>query len=78
MQAPAIGRIVLINFGTDGDRPMLILKVLDENTVNGRVFLDGFNDRDIAKNYGMRTADDIWMQAVVRGKGPLKWRFYDD
>jgi len=69
----AIGKIVLFNTG-DGDRPMLILRVWNDDVVNGRVFLDGWNDKSIT-SFGVRIGDDLWVTSVARGSGVHQWRF---
>lgn len=76
-QKPFPGRIVLLATNV-GDRPMMIVKVLDEKTVNGVIFLDGWNDRGLAI-IGVREGSLMsWANTVTRGAGVNQWRFYDD
>lgn len=79
MQKPDVGRIVKFNVG-DGDRPMLILKVWNDDCVNGRVFLDGSNDNRIKRggDFGNIIGDDLWVTSRTRGKAIGEWRFHDD
>ena len=47
MEQPGIGRIALFKLSEKEDRPFLITKVWGELTINGVVFLDGWNDSAI-------------------------------
>ena len=75
MQEAGVGRIVLFNVG-EGDRPMIITRVCLSNVVNGRVFLDGWNDSHL--NFGVKNGPDCHVMSVNHGPNPGEWRFYDD
>lgn len=72
-----VGRIVLVKTN-DGERPMLIVKVWNPTTVNGVIFLDGWNDRGLAI-IGTREGSLLsWATSIQRGSEVNQWRFYDD
>jgi len=76
-QIPGVGRIVLVKTN-DGERPMLIVKVWNPTTVNGVIFLDGWNDRGLAI-IGTREGSLLsWATSIQRGSEVNQWRFYDD
>jgi hypothetical protein len=76
-QIPGVGRIVLVKTN-DGERPMLITKVWNPNTVNGIIFLDGWNDRGLPVT-GVREGSLLsHTTSIVRGSEANQWRFYDD
>jgi len=75
MQEPGVGRIVLFNVG-EGDRAMIITRVHSSMSVNGRVFLDGWNDNRL--NFGVKDGSDCQVMFVNRGPNLGEWRFYDD
>jgi len=77
LQKPGVGRIVLVKTN-DGDRPMLIVKIWNPTTVNGVIFLDGWNDRGLAIS-GTREGSLLsWATSIQRGREVNQWRFYDD
>lgn len=79
MQKPDVGRIVKFNVG-DGDRPMLIVRVWNDDCVNGRVFMDGTNDHHVLRQSGLGVivGGDLWVTSRTRGKEIGQWRFHDD
>jgi hypothetical protein len=77
-QKPGVGRIVLARVNDGSDRPMMIVKVINPNEVNGVIFLDGWNDRGLA-NPGTREGLLLaWATSLKRGSEVNQWRFYDD
>lgn len=76
MQQPGVGRIVLYNLPEGETRAMLITRVFDDRTVNGRIFMDG--PGDIRLRVGIIIGMDYYVAGVIRGKGPGQWMFYDD
>lgn len=77
-QTPAVGRIVLVKMNDGSDRPMMVVKVWDVATVNGIIFLDGWNDRGLAAPGTREGSLMSWATSVKRGTGAKEWRFYDD
>jgi hypothetical protein len=76
MEQPGIGRIALFKLSETEDRPFLITKVWSELTVNGIVFLDGWNDSAIGGTPA--TGGTLWKTSVPRGPGISQWRFWND
>jgi hypothetical protein len=76
MEQPGIGRIVLFKLSETEDRPFLITKVWSELTVNGIVFLDGWNDSAIGGTPA--TGGTLWKTSAPRGPGISQWRFWND
>jgi len=78
LQAPAIGRIVLVRMNDGSDRAMLITKVWNPATINGTIFLDGWNDRGMAVP-GVREGSLLaHATSLTRGSEANQWRFYDE
>lgn len=76
-QPVAVSRIVLYKT-KDGDRPMLIVKVWDQDTVNGIIFLDSHNDRLLVTSGMKEGSMMVWATSIPRGKEIGQWRFHNE
>jgi hypothetical protein len=73
----AIGRIVLYKT-REGDRPMIVVKVWSPETVNGQIFLDGYNDSHLVTGGMKEGVMKVWVTSVAHGNEVGQWRFQDE
>ena len=77
-QIPMPGRIVLVKLSDGTERPMLIVRVKNMTTVNGIIFLDGWDDRHLAIPGIKEGALLSRVKDFPRGNGPGEWHFYNE
>ncbi len=77
-QVPTVSRTVLVRMNDGTDRPMVIVKVLNPNLVDGVITLNGWNDRSLAVPGVREGSLHSWVTSIERGNGTGQWRFHNE